>query len=217
MLPLSVILAFGMLTGFAVNMPERSEASQGYYGELVPVIKEKRAELDKSLSKKEKAKVEELKEQMNAVHEKIAEIMASAKAENSKGAEAERGRRIPELTDEQRSQLQDLHWERRKIASEAFAIADAHKQEVMKLTSDIRAKAIELRKERQSDRSGREGNETGQRYRDGKGKNNGPGRGRAGMNFGNMADPAHFILFDAERMGERLEQRKNRGSFKKGN
>lgn len=204
--PMAFLLVFGLFTGFTVNKRWNDDRREAFRNELLPVIKEKRAELDKSLSKKEKAQITKLKDEMKSIHEKMVEIRQAAKQEQA-GAE-QKGRRSHSFTEEQRSQLATLQWERKKILSEAFLIADAHKDEVMKLTSDIREKALELRKTNREnnveknrdgkrDRMGRRG--YGKR---GKGNVNRFPGGRSHMMFGMLTDPAHFILFDEQRFGK---------------
>lgn len=201
LLPLSLIFITGIIAGFAIGEPGKKEKRQQFFKALLPVISEKRAELDKALTKKEKARISELKDELKAIRDEMKKVRQSAKSEPADG---DREMRRTRLSDEQRSQMQSLNWERQRIMSEAFLIANAHKNEVMKLTSEIRHKARELYKAQKNNSGGDSGD---RKYRKRGEKRDFRHFGRRSMMHGYFANPAHFILFDSERWPEKDGER----------
>ena len=196
-LSMGLAVSILLMSGFTPKSDRRlkRDSARGYYSELLPVIKEKRAAFDKVLSNKEKKKVAELREELQTVRQQMKSLKP---ADRSTQRGEARGNR---LTPEQRAQMQSLHWQRQRILSEAFLIADKHKTEVMEYTSEIRAKAKELRQsqpgeEKPKQQEGKFRNKRGE-GKDGRAWRHHGKRHRTGSHFSN---PAHFILFDAARL-----------------
>lgn len=203
LLSIGLIISILLLSGFTMkpSKDRNGDATKGHYSELLPLIKEKRAEFDKVLSGKEKKKIAELQTELKSVREQMKDLRPGrhdAKADEAGGKR---------LSPEQRAQMQTLHWQRQRILSEAFLIADKHKSEVLEYTAEIKEKARELRESKASEENPKRP-EGKFRHKRGEGKDGGVrhyrGRNRIHDHF---SSPAQFILFDAARFEKGSEKR----------
>jgi hypothetical protein len=198
---------------------------------ILPVLKEKRANFDQFLSDDEKQKVSELQLRLQILHN---EKMKSS-PQGLRLGNFNRGDR-PEISDEQREKIRAHMKERRLIMTEAWAIADNHESEIESVLEDLkpdmekwredirkirepyREQRQELREEWRNNREQRR-NE----FRDeGYGRGSGRHYGKRGMDFGShrgygmmgqYTSPPMFVLFEAENALNLLDDLESRAAI----
>ncbi|MFC2123764.1 T9SS type A sorting domain-containing protein [Bacteroidota bacterium] len=224
-----ILTSFVAFKGRKLRRPMQNEKVIEYVKtNVLPVLKEKRENFDQYLSAEEKQKVAELQQRLLVLHTERIENFQRRPGQGR----YRRGER-PELSADEREQLQAHIKERRLIMTEAWTIADNHESEIESILEelkpdmenwreDIWSLRESYREERQKEREEWRGNRDQRRSEfqgKGPGGRSGRGFGGRGMGYGpgggqgimmQYASPPMFVLFDADKALNLLEDVESR-------
>lgn len=183
----------------------RAEMKAYLDAEVKPVVNQQREKLNTYLSRREKKEVEAIRTELKDLSIRSREFRKNVR-ESSKGPNS--------LTEEQKRTSRGFAKEKRALNTRAWAIVDAHEEEIATLIEELEPHMdtwrTEMRTLMQKNMPERKGNRedrikgssrkgTDMRGHMGKGRGGrgfGPGRGTRGMNWRQIKSPVGFLLWD---------------------